>query len=327
MDAKYQKYYNGLKGKDFSSCVSKYQANIGELKSKLTSAEGAISPGSWSEKGIEIVKQTVFPTLKTSTDNIISAVNTLSTVASKVSELVSKLESLEKKCKEYDNCSQEDEPDRKNALRNEVKALEGQVDSIINAINGISIDIPEVSVQAYSSAMSSLEEMNSIQYRKQEFLGDVNDTSKYYIDKTKWTKAKELLVFDNKTGKILKEGDTIYMKPGETRILTVKLPNNAGAISKLVRTTADGDSAYRSGNYVHAVSDVNPDPNKIDYVNYKEWSNHWPQGVNLHTNHYDWVVTAKAEGTVQISQTCEYQNTNGNYPKGMVDLNVVVKNS
>ncbi len=325
MDAKYQKYYNGLKGKDFSPYVTKYQANIEEVKSKLTSAEGAISPGSWSEKGIEIVKQTVFPTLKSTTDNIKSAIDVLSAVASKVSSLVSKLEALDAKCKAYDNCSSEDEPDRKNSLREEVKALEREVDGIINEINGMALNIQEVSVQNYSTAMSSLEKMNSIQYIKQEFLGDVNDTSKYYVDQSKWRKAKELLVFDNTTGKILKEGDTIYMKPGETRILTVKLPNNAGAISKLVRTTADGDSAYRSGKYVKAVSDVNPDPNKIDYVNYKKWSNHWPKDVDLHTNHYDWVVTATAEGKVQISQTCEYQNTDGNYPKGMVDLNVVVK--
>ena len=133
------------------------------------------------------------------------------------------------------------------------------------------------------------------------------------------------MCFDNTTGEILKEGDTIYMKPGETRILTVRLPYNAGEIKKVIRTTADGNDAYRAGNIATARSDINPDPNVVDYVNYKPWSRHTPEGVDLHTNYYDWIITAKADGTVQISQTCEYNNTSGGTPKAMVDLNLVVQ--
>ena len=117
------------------------------------------------------------------------------------------------------------------------------------------------------------------------------------------------------------------MKPGETRIITVKLPTDTGMIQEIHRTTADGNDVYRSGNVVHAVSDVDPDPNKIDYVNYKDWSRHIPSDKSiLHSNTYDWVITAKADGSVTASQTCEYTTdvSKGGNLKAMIDLNVVV---
>ena len=49
----------------------------------------------------------------------------------------------------------------------------------------------------------------------------------------------------------------------------------------------------------------------------------------LHNNSYDWIITANAEGKVTASQTCLWSSsmTNGRNLKGMINLNVEVKNN
>ena len=318
MDSKYQKYYDGLKGKDFGSIVSKYTTAISEVKSKIDGVEATLATDGWSEKGLDLIKNSILPSLKAKETEINAGISTLSTVASKISNLQSKLESLKNECAAYNNCKEEE----KSSYRSKINSLEKEIDGIISEINGISLEFNDTS-STFSSYMDTLKEMTSLAGLKAEFLGDVNDTSKYFVDPAFAHKAKELVLFDNTTGEILHEGDTIRLKPGETRILTVRLPYNAGNIDKVVRTTADGDSNYRSGNVITAKSDINPDPNVVDYVNYK-FGNHWPAGVDLHTNYYDWIITANGSGNATASQTCEYRNTNGDTPKAMVDINVVV---
>ena len=319
MNSKYQKYYDGLKGKDFASNISKYNSTLSTVKSKIDGIEATIASEGWSEKGLEIIKSSIIPSLKEQEKNAESGVTALSGAVSKVSDLLSKLESLKSACSAYDSCKEEE----KSSYKNKINSLEKEADAIISEINAIGFEFNDKSSD-YSGYIDALKEMTSLASLKAEFLGDVNDTSKYYVDQAYAHKAKELVMFDNTTGEILKEGDVLRLKPGETRVLTVRLPYNAGAIDKIVRTTADGDSAYRSGQIVTAKSDVNPDPNVIDYVNYKSWSGHIPAGVDLHTNYYDWVITANAEGAVTVSQTCEYTTTNGNTPKAMTDLKVIV---
>ena len=163
-----------------------------------------------------------------------------------------------------------------------------------------------------------------IEAKKWEWLGTVDDGN-WWIDPAYAHKAKELEFFDNTTGKILKEGDILNLKKGETRILTVKVPRNAGTVKEVIRTSAGGNSAFLAGRVVTARSDINPDPNIVDYVNYKPWSRHVPVGVNLKTNYYDWIITATEEGSVQISQTCEYKvEEQGGTPKAMADIRVNV---
>ncbi len=317
MDGKYQQYYNALNGKEFNSYISKYTSTLNLVRSKLSSLETIMS-GSWQEQGLEYIKSTIIPNLKKQEVNIEEGVSILSGVVSKVSSLVGKLSELQSACSAYASCDEE----QKSSYLSRINSLESQIDSMINEINSTSLEIEDAKASVTAS-MTDLESLSDIQAKKAAFLGDVNDASSYYVDPNYATKAKELLCFDNTTGQILKEGDVLKLKPGETRILTVKLPNNAGQIKQLVRTTADGNDLYRTGSVVTAKSDVNPDSNVIDYVNYK-FGNHWPQGVDLHTNHYDWIITANSAGEVEISQTCEYTNTNGDTPKGMISLNVQV---
>ena len=168
----------------------------------------------------------------------------------------------------------------------------------------------------------------TIAAKKQQFLGSVDDPNNYdAVNSNYRSMRKTMTMFDNTTGQVLQDGSTITLKPGETRVITVKLPTNTGMIDKIYRTTADGDSTFRSGKVISAESDVDPDPNKVDYVNYKSWSNHYPSDTSiLHSNSYDWIITANADGTVNASQTCEYTTdvSKGEYLKAMINLNVVV---
>lgn len=170
---------------------------------------------------------------------------------------------------------------------------------------------------------------STIAAKKQQFLGNVDDPNNYDAVISNYrTARKTMTMFDNTTGEVLQDGSTIKLKPGETRVVTVKLPTNTGMINEIYRTTADGDSSYRSGKIVTGKSDIDPDPNKIDYVNYKSWSNHIPDDKSLlHNNSYDWILTANADGTVSTSQTCEYTTdvSKGEYLKAMINLNVVVE--
>lgn len=310
MDDKYQKYYNALNGKDFSNYVQGYLTSLSEINSKFASIKSMMA--SSSDKGLNYIKSSIIPYIDAQESDIEQGLNALKNASSKCVTLVELLNQLKNASDYYNSCSEEE----KEKYRSEINSLKYQIDVLVSEINAISL-------KAVNGDMNSLLP-SSIETLRANFIGNVDNINDYYIDPSYANKAKELVCFDNTTGQILKDADTIYLKPGETRILTVRLPYNAGAINKLLRTTADGGEVYRTGSVVTARSDVNPDPSIIDYVNYKENAYHMPSNVNLHTNYYDWVITAKADGTTTISQTCEYTNVNGDMPKAMVELKVVV---
>ena len=168
---------------------------------------------------------------------------------------------------------------------------------------------------------------------QKKFLGDVDDPSLYtdYTGKTPlFNRCNQLTLFDNKTGQVLKDQDSITMKPGETRVITVKLPTDMGMIKNITRTTSDGDSGYRSGRVVSARCDIDPDPNNIEYVRLTEKGYHAPANMDwTHNNHYDWIITASHTGSVTATQTCQWTSTNTpgkRNLKAMIDLHVNVVN-
>ncbi len=318
MNSKYQKYYDKLKGKDFSSSITKYTSTLDNTKTKIGNIESTIGSSDWSEKGLEIISNSVIPSLKNQEESISAAIKSLSTVVSKCSELLTKLQNLEELCDKYANCEKEED---KNNYKNQISAVEKEIDGIINEINSISVDIKDDSV-AFEGYMTDLKDTYSLEKLKAEFVGDVDDLSRYYIDPAYAHKAKELVGFDNTTGEILQRGSSIHLKPGETRVITIRLPDCTGPIDQVVRTTADGDPAYRTSNCVHGYSDVNHDPNVVEYVDYRY--NKYPQQANLHTNYYDWIITADSTGAVKASQTCEYKTVSGDILKAMLTIGVIV---
>ncbi len=174
-------------------------------------------------------------------------------------------------------------------------------------------------------------EKNSISYKKKQFLGNgVDDKSQYTVASNVRNMRKHMRMFDNTTGQEIPEDGHITMKVGETRVITVKLPTNTGAINQIVRTTA-ADTCNK-GNYygdhykiTSSKSNLTGDSNNIQYVNYK--SNHWPSDKSiLHNNYYEWIIHADKKGSRQISQTCEYSNSAipGWYAKAMIGLNITI---
>lgn len=320
MDSKYQKYYDGLKGKDFGSLTSKYTSAISTVKDKINGIESTISTDGWSEKGLDIIKSSILPSLKNQEAEIEKGFGVISDALSKCTKLLSTLENLKSACDSYSSLK-EDDP-KKSEYKSKISALEKEADGIIAEINGLSFEFNDSS-STFSGYIDTLKDLTSFAALKAEFIGDVNDTSKYYIDPAYAHKAKDLVMFDNTTGEIIHKGDTIHLKPGETRILTVRLPDYAGEIDQVIRTSADGDTSFRSGSVITAQSDINPDPNVVDWVNYK-YGNHWPQGVDLHTNYYEWIITATGTGYAKASQTCEYTTKGNGTPKCMTLINVEV---
>ena len=256
MESKYQKYYDALKGKDFSSPISKYSAALSNAKTKVNSAETIINSSQWIEKGLEIIKGSVLPSLKEQETQLETGITALTNAVSKIGSLVSKLEELEQACSDYNNCEDEE---KKPSYRDKVSSCESACDSLISEINGISFEFKDTK-SAFSTIITELKDSTDIAARKAAFLGSLDDNS-WYIDPAYATKAKELLLFDNTTGEILKEGDLLNMKVGETRILTVRLPHNAGRVKQLIRTTAWQPSG---SNVVSTRSDLNPDPNVVE---------------------------------------------------------------
>jgi len=167
------------------------------------------------------------------------------------------------------------------------------------------------------------ENNNSIDAKRKAFIGDVNDTSKYYIDPRYPNMQKDLRLFDDQTGEEVFDGYNLHMKVGEVRTFTVAVPFNAGAVKRIIRTTAaDVSSQTDTYKITSSRSDIGGDPNNPVYVNYQY--NHWPSGVDLHTNYYTWIIRADKPGSREISQTCEYESTAG-IPKSMIGINVIIE--
>ena len=330
MDSKYQRLYDKLNGNDYSSAVSNYTTTMSDVKLRLNALEGTISSSRWTEKGINLIKTSVIPALKEQASGIDTGFRSLKTACRKVANLVTRLNELDTICNNLANAQASVSNPATQAELNAIQSYtqskqnkETQIDALIDEINDISVEFEDKSIE-FTRTMTTLKEYNSFEALKAEFLGTVDDDS-WYIDPAYAHKAKELLLFDNKTGEILGQGDVLHLKKGETRILTVRVPHNAGRVKQVIRTSAGGDTTYLSGHVVKCKSDINPDPNIIDYVNYRDWSGHIPEGVDLMTNYYDWIITATESGTVLISQTCEYKvEENGGTPKAMVCIKCVV---
>ena len=316
MESKYQKYYDALKGKDFSSPISGYTSALSNAKTSITSAESIINSSQWVEKGLEIIKGSVMPSLNNQANQIENGITALNTAVGKINSLVGKLEALQSECDAYDSCEDEDD---KNKHKDKINNLESEIDSLISEINGISFEFTNAS-SSFSTIMTDLKEATSLEAKKAEFLGSIDD-NQYYTDPNYSKKSRTLTMFDNTTGEILGSGDVLNLKKGETRILTVKLPVEGGHIDQIVRTSAWQPSGTR---VVSTRSDVNPDPNVVEYVN--DQNNVWPSDRSiLHANSYDWIITANETGSVQISQTCLYTRQEGGpRPKAMVAIHVNV---
>ena len=373
MKAKYQKYYDALKGANLSGGVSKISSAVNTAKTGLSSMQTSLSASSWSELGAMTVNSVTIPSLIQDLDLLNTNVTgALTEVATKCTELVSQLTELEALEKELETLGStwtyteggshtQSEVNSHNSKITETTTKrddkEKSIDGIIDAINGITLatatstttttgtestgtdltatptDTTSGSTQLTSANGSkmSIPSDPTVAAKKLQFIGDVDDPNNYAaVNPNYRSMRKTMQLFDNTTGEILNDHDIITIKKGETRVITVKLPTDTGMINEIHRTTADGSGAFRSGKIVKAKSDIDPDPNNIEYVNFREWSNHYPADKSLmHNNSYDWIITAVGDGKVQCSQTCQYTTSasKGENLKAMINLVVKVEDS
>ena len=209
------------------------------------------------------------------------------------------------------------------------------MDKLAALLTGTSANYQDADKKA-SETVTTVDTTNlntDIAAKKKAFIGNVDDPTEYANVRQGNYKLwkNHMRMFDNTTGEEIPEDGTITLKKGETRVITVKLPTNTGMIQQVVRTTA-ADTSNKGNNYsdtnkiTSSLSDIDPDPNKVDYVNVYNWSTHnIPKDKSLmHTNYYDWIITADKVGSREISQTCEYETdlAKGFYFKAMVGLNV-----
>ena len=363
MKAKYQKYYDALKGANLSGGVSKISAAVNSAKTGISSMQSTLSSSSWQELGAMTVNSVTIPSLIQDLDLLNSNVTgALTEVATKCTELVSQLtelEALEKKLEslgskwtytEGGTKTQSEVNSHNNQITETEKAItdkESAIDGMIDAINGITLatasstitttgtettgtDPLQTDTKTDTNVDTSSTSSDAIAAKKKEFLGSVDDPNNYEAVHPRFSAIrKEMTLFDNTTGEVLTDRSTITMKPGETRVITVKLPTNTGMINEIHRTSADGSSAFRSGKIVKATSDVDPDPNNQLKVNYKGKDGLPSDHSVLHTNYYEWIITAQPDGKgkVQCSQTCEYTTSASKaaHLKAMINLFVDVQ--
>ena len=374
MKAKYQKYYDALKGANLSGGVSTLSSAVSKCSSELSAVKGEGS--AWTELGAMTFNDVTIPSLMSAMDTFSSNVTgALTQVVTKCTEMVSALSELDALEKEKESLgskwtyteggshSQSEVSSHNNKideLEKKIADKESSIDGMISAINGITV--AEVSVVAApAGSTTGTDELvanpsdttvsdgtvysdGKVKYsipsdpviaaKKAQFLGNADDPNNYThyngSKESMFNRHNELTMFDNTTGEVLKDMDSITLKPGETRVITVKLPSDTGEITKITRTTADGNAGYRSGKVVTARSDIDPDPNTIDYVRIVEGGQyHMPANQSLlKNNSYDWVITAKAPGSVTCSQTAMYSSEDTGPKrnlKAMVELKVNVQ--
>jgi len=160
MDAKYQKYYNSLKGVDLTNSASKVSSFCDTLISINSGLETMIATSTWTEKGAAEIKNNVLPALKSGVDIFKSNVSVLSQACSMSKDLASILESLEDACTRYNNCPNDVEHQSlKSSYRNSVVHYEGLADAKIAAIQALKItpvNVGEVATPENSDVVSRL---------------------------------------------------------------------------------------------------------------------------------------------------------------------------
>ncbi len=199
MKAQYKKYLDALRGKDFSTPAGKYTSALSTANAKLSSAESLINSSEWIEKGLEIIKGSVLPSLKSQASQLESGLSALSQVAGKVNELVSAceaLESLDEKLNSLlprwqyvkDGSKTQSQVNSHNQsiedTEEQIKNQEATIDGIVASINGISVSFTS-SQAAFSGYISNI----------REAVKDANNNTEEEIDDSSST----LLTSDGKT--------------------------------------------------------------------------------------------------------------------------------
>ncbi len=174
MPSKYQKYYDGLKSASIES-KSANAVSLGTTNSTtITKLSSSLSSGTWTELGVEGLKETVGVTVEDASilnDNL----GKLSDACSKTGELKTILDNLKDAYDKHDNLSESDyyttdekgerhfDSSKYNAKKKELKekceSIEKEADSKISEINSLSVndlkDLTAALAEAAATALSA----------------------------------------------------------------------------------------------------------------------------------------------------------------------------
>ena len=335
MKSIYQKYYDALKGKDFVSKVGNYKSALSNSKDKLSSIESTIGSSQWVEKGLEIIKSSVIPSLNSQSTQLENGFDALSQASSKVNELVNQLtelDSLEKKLESLGNkwTYVEDGPKSKTEVNNhnyeisqcesKISTQESLINSTINAINSISFNYSSQK-SAFSGYISNLKEAT-----KTPPSGVLDCIAGVQTDAGRNARllGKVAVILDfTCDGQHLGQDGCITIKKGTTAHLKVRIPDDVTGVEQIIRTSADGKQ------------DANGRPVWTNWVSQQVT----PKAVKKDTStwfngrEYDWYITGNnttGDGYITLSQTALFKAPNtpaavpqGSY-KGMARLKVKV---
>lgn len=175
MDAKYQKYYDALKGVDLTSKATNVVNGGSNLVASTSKLDSQISASSWEELGLTQIKTVVIPAFVQASTICKSNCDVLQTACSETATLVSQLESLESACNSYDNCPNDEEhKQEKSNLQQKVKECEQKCDTQINKIKALSGNIQDIKVSTEATTTETgetgLDGLATTQNAKGEFV-------------------------------------------------------------------------------------------------------------------------------------------------------------
>ena len=337
MKSKYQNYYDKLNGKNFTSLASNYQGYVEDSSTKLNEVKSLINSSSWVEKGLEIVKNSVIPSLESQTEQVKEGIKVLQEASAKINDLVSRLGELDSFEKKLDSLGgtwstssgkTEEEVNRHNSeinnLKNEITSKEGEIDGIVSSINSLSYTFNSLSSSGFSSIMLNLKE--AVKEPESGVLdmtpGKEGTGAEEGRNARLLGKAAVILDFTC-DGEHLGQDGEIVIKKDQTVHLKVRIPDDVEGVEQISRTSADGqhDSEGRPlwANWVS--QQVTPKANKKDNTT-------WFNG-----REYDWYITGKnttGNDFIKLSQTVLFKapntaaaNKQASY-KGMARLRVKV---
>ena len=327
----YKKYYDALKGNDFTSKVSGYTSSLSNVNNKLTAIESTINSSLWIEKGLEIIRNSVIPSLKAQRIQIERGFESLNQVTRKVSELVDQLKELDELEHKLESLGgrwnyvdggkySKQDVDYHNSeissFESKIATQESLINSTIIAINSISFVYNDTR-SIFSESAKKLETV-------------IKENSSGVLSATPGTfypKGREVNVLGRSAtlldvvcdGKSLGQDGTIVIKKGTTVHLKVKVPDEIKNVSSIRRTSADGTRGPNGEiiwkNWVD--QECNPNVNRYD-------SSTW-----VNQREYDWYITGKEETDdkgITVSQTSFFTIPGGYLDtyKGMTRVNVKV---
>lgn len=151
MDAKYQKYYDKLKGINLSPKAKEVVNGCNSLSTNTSKLNLNVSLSLWEELGLKQIKSAVIPAFQQAVDAYKSNCEILQKACDETSSLVSLLEQLDSACKKYDSCPDDEEhASEKRSLKDKIREYESQVDSKISSIKGLNSSIQDIVVDVSS---------------------------------------------------------------------------------------------------------------------------------------------------------------------------------